>query len=72
VYDVVSRDTLSGDGLCSMIFKDSLGSFPNDPSVSGSFCFYGGQRFADRGECSAAGGDRRLCPCSLGGKRVDL
>ena len=70
VYDIVTRVVLSGDGLCTVILKDSLGMFPDDPIVSGRFCYYGGQRYADRGECSAVGGDKRLCPCSIGGKRV--
>ena len=70
VYDVANRVELSGDGLCSAISQDSLGTFPDDPSVSGGACYYGGQSYADRGDCAAAavGGDRRFCPCSVTGK----
>ena len=71
VYDVVSRVIRSGDGLCSAIFQDPLGTYPDDPSVNGNFCYYGGQRDADRGDCSAVavGGDRRICPCLMSGER---
>ena len=67
VYDIVTRGILSGDQLCSSIAEDSLGYAPDDPSVSGRVCYYGGQRYADRSECSAVGGDRRFCPCSTNG-----
>eukprot|EP01036_Dinobryon_divergens_P025135 gene25136-33654_t len=63
VFDVVSQVFLSGDGLCSEIFEDSSGMFLDDPSIHEDNCYYGVQRYADRGYCSAVGSGRRFCPC---------
>ena len=72
VYDVLSQQLLSGDSLCSGIGGDSIGSYPDDPSIYGGVCYYGGQTDPAKGDCaaSAIGDDRRVCPCSQFGKRT--
>ena len=74
VYDVLSQQLKSGNGLCSGFSRDPPGRFPDDPTIAFGRCFYGGQTDPVKGDCAAPSnvfdGNRRVCPCSQFGKRT--
>ena len=74
VYDVLSQELNTGNSLCSSFAPDVLGSYPDDPTIAGGVCYYGGQTDPAKGDCAAPAnvdyGNRRVCPCSQFGKRT--
>jgi len=59
---------------CGGIGDDGLGAYPDDPTIAGGACYYGGQTDPAQGDCAApsnvGAGNRRVCPCSQLGKRT--
>ena len=74
VYDVLSQELKTGNSLCSGIYGDPLGSYPDDPTITDQYCYYGGQTDPAKGDCAVPSNvgakNRRVCPCSQFGKRT--